>query len=1160
MDKNILNTRCPVAFRTSFATLVVVLWSVLWCLLCAPALSQTDVPKPTPEVQTLIRAGEAAGKSYHWEEALRSYNAALEQARERQDRAGEGAALHRIGNAYLNMGQLRKALEVYPQAQAIYHAIGERRGEAATLTNQGIAHLSAGEHEKALELFQQTLTLRKALMDRRGEADALQNIGTAYAGADQLQRALEYYRQALPIHREVGNREGEANTLNSIGLASIYQPQQALEYFQQALTLRKAIGDKRGQANTLTSIGLLHTNAGQPQKALECYQQALTLRQATGDTVGEAAALSNIGFAYALMERPQKALEYYQQALPILHKAGNRPFEANTLGHMGIAYSDIGLSQKALECYQQTLALHKALGNREGEAAILTDIGIIYADTGEPQRALEYYQQALPIHRTMGNRLNEANTLCSIGHVYLETDQPTFALEHYQQALPIYRELGNRQLEADTLNSLGLSYQSMAQMQKALEYYRQALPLHRLVGDRVGEGATLINTGLIYEDMGQSQRALKCFRQALPIQRAVGNREDEAKALHGTGLAYANLGQPKRALEYCWQALSLYQITGDRSGEAGVLHLSAREEQKLHRLADAEAHLAQAVALLETYRANLGGYTEAKTAFLSSHLDTYYAYLDLLLKRHKTAAAFALAQKTKARSLLDLLYDGKVALNAALNSDESREEQELQQQADFLNAQMLHESVLNLPGAKQRFATLGVQLRAVEGHLQTFTDTLYARHPDLAVKRVAATASLPEIAPFLPEDTALLEYLQVSNRKLALLVVTQRQKKAELAVYSLPVKAQALAAECADFHASCADPHRDYRALARSLYLLLVQPAARELAGKRRLIVCPDGPLWDVPFQALLASHSPTRAQESRESEERFLADRFEIAYAYSATGALAAWEMHARRRQPPSGSLLAFANPDFGSPDRFGSLKAAPEQRPFDRPSRPFDRPSRPFDRPSRPFDRPSRAVEGPADLMTTLVSAGGIAPLPGTQREVEALQGVFPDAAVYTGSQAQAETARQQAGRYRYLHFATHGFFNDADPLLSAIVLAQPPPGSTDTGFLTARDLFGWTLNADLVTLSACNTARGGLQSGEGVIGMTWALFVAGAPSQVVAQWSVDDESTAALMQQFYGNLKSGQAKGRALQAAASSLRQEKQRRHPYYWAPFILMGDWH
>jgi CHAT domain-containing protein len=186
----------------------------------------------------------------------------------------------------------------------------------------------------------------------------------------------------------------------------------------------------------------------------------------------------------------------------------------------------------------------------------------------------------------------------------------------------------------------------------------------------------------------------------------------------------------------------------------------------------------------------------------------------------------------------------------------------------------------------------------------------------------------------------------------------------------------------------------------------------------------------------------------------------------------------------------------------------------------------------------------------------------LPGTQREADALKHDFPTCR-RLHARAGAGSHRQAAGGHVPLrHLASHAFFNDAAPLLSSVVLANPPQGSTEDGFLTAREIFDLTLSADMVVLSACNTARGEKKSGEGIVGLTWALFVAGAPTQVLSQWAVNDASTATLMERFYAGVAKNAPKGASLrQAALALLADKKERRHahPYYWAPFILVGDW-
>jgi CHAT domain-containing protein/tetratricopeptide (TPR) repeat protein len=1043
--------------------------------------------------------------------------------------------------------------------------------EVQALLDKGQEAAHAHRWDEALRYDQEALEQARALKDQAGQATALTATAIIHWGIGQYPKALELFQQALTICQAIGYKRGEANALNNIGIVywNTGQPEKALEFHQKALTICQAIGDKSGEANTLNSIGAVYSNTGQLQKALEFYQKALTIRQAIGDKGGEAATLTNIGVVYGDTGQYQKALEFYQKALPIFQAIGDKRGEEATLTNIGNVYLDTGQPEKALEFHQKALTICQAIGDKSGEAATLNSIGNVYQDTGRPGKALEFLQRALTIRQAIGDKRGEAATLNSIGIVYLGTGQYQKALEFYQKALTIKQAIGDKGGEANTLANIGVVYWNTGQLQKALEFYQKALTIYQAIGDKGGEAATLNNIGIVYGTTGQYQKALDYFQRALPLDRAVGNKMDEANRLTDIGNVYRYTGQYPKALEFYQKALTIRQAIGDNDGEAITLYSIGIVYERQGRLALAEQNLEQAVQLEETVRADIGALSEAKTAYLVSHIDVYHRLVHLLLREHKTAQAFALAQKTKARSLLDLMAGGRVVYGQPLTDKEREQERQLRGQTDLLNRQMVQEGVQNKPGAKKRFTALQAQLRQAESDLQTFEDSLYALHPDLARKRVATTTTLLELARLLPPDTALLEYVTLEtgdgkdrSDRTALFVVTAQGGQAKVVAYNLPITRKALIRKVDAFRTACSDPRKPYRRQARALYRLLIAPAEKRLVGKKRLIVCPDGPLWDVPFAALMP-------------DNRFLAQRHEIAYAYSATGMQAALLARSQPgRAPPSRTLLAMANPDFGDEKRFGDNPDIADQRPIVAPSRPIVAPSRPLLAPSRPILAPSRPIVAPSrDLY--LPRGGRLTPLKGTQREAEMLKKEFPDAVLYLGKEAQKATVLSEAGKYRYLHFATHGFFNDAAPMLSSIVLAQPPPGSDDDGFLTARDIFDLDLSAELVVLSACNTARGEKRSGEGIVGLTWALFVAGAPTQVLSQWSVDDVSTAMLMEDFYAGVKRGQAKGAALRKAAVSLmRGEKQQSHvgnrkskienrkyshPYYWAPFVLVGDW-
>ena len=184
---------------------------------------------------------------------------------------------------------------------------------------------------------------------------------------------------------------------------------------------------------------------------------------------------------------------------------------------------------------------------------------------------------------------------------------------------------------------------------------------------------------------------------------------------------------------------------------------------------------------------------------------------------------------------------------------------------------------------------------------------------------------------------------------------------------------------------------------------------------------------------------------------------------------------------------------------------------------------------------------------------------PLPGAEQEVNTLGELYGRnrSKVLIGDKATEEEVKSEAERYRLLHFATHAILDDRNPMYSRIILSRPKDKRQD-GMLEAWELMKLDLTAEMVVLSACQTARGRIGAGEGMIGMSWALFVAGSPSVVVSQWKVDSDRTMELMIEFHQNLvRRKSTKAEALRAAALKLLRGKYN-HPVYWAGFVLIGN--
>ncbi|BAY99870.1 TPR repeat-containing protein [Tolypothrix tenuis PCC 7101] len=308
-------------------------------------------------------------------------NLTLAQAQTAQNQKDEADRLNKQGIQQYSRGQFQEALATFQQALDIQKQIGDRSGVGATLNNIGLVYSRLGQYSKALEHYQQALAISQQINDQTGEGITFNNIGDIYSSQGKYPKALEYFQKALDIQQQTNDRYGIGATLNNIGLiySRLGQYPKALDYYQQALAIRQQIGDRSGEGITLNNIGRIYESQEQYSKALEYYQQALAIYQQIGDPSVEGSILNNIGFIYFSQRQYPKALDYYQQALAIHQQIGDPFGVGTTLNNIGGNYDSQGQYLKALDYYQQALAIRQQIGDRSGEGITLNNIGRVYS-------------------------------------------------------------------------------------------------------------------------------------------------------------------------------------------------------------------------------------------------------------------------------------------------------------------------------------------------------------------------------------------------------------------------------------------------------------------------------------------------------------------------------------------------------------------------------------------------------------------------------------------------------------------------------------------------------------------------------------------------------------------------------------------------------------
>ncbi|HEV8130589.1 MAG TPA: CHAT domain-containing tetratricopeptide repeat protein [Acidobacteriota bacterium] len=1011
------------------------------------------------------------------------------------------------------------------------------------------AQATAPSFRKSIEKYQEALSFFREIADRDAEARTLTGIGRAYDALSEKRKALDYYNQALPLYRALDNRSKEASVLYYIALDYDYlgKRQEALDYVKQALAVSKAAGDRSLEAITLTYTAQIYDGLGDKQKALDFLNQALPLHRTVGNRLGEATTLSYIGNLFTSRGEIQKALENLNQALELYRALGARRDEAYTLTSIGTAYYSTDDYKKALGFYQQALPQWRTVGDRSGESATLHNIASAYERTGEYQKAIEFYSQSLPLHRAVDYKIGEANTLTNIGRLYSVLGDYEKALDFLNQALPLHKASSNRIGEASALNNIGLAYSSMGDWRKALDFYNHALPIMRSVGDRAKEADTINSIATIYSSTGDYSKALDYYNQALLLQRAVGRHRGEAQALAGIGSVQASLGEPQKALDFYGQALPLFRSISDRSGEAIALYGIARVEYGRNNLVEARSQIEQALTIVESLRSKVIN-QDLRSSYFASVRNYYDLDIDLLMQLNKQnpsegfdAAGLQASERARARSLLEILAEARADIRVGVDPSLLERERLLQQ---LLNTKA--ERQMRLLGGKhtlEQAVTAGKEVETVTADYQQVEAQIRATSPRYAALTQPQILTLKETQQLLNRDTLLLEYA-LGNEHSYLWAVSPDS----VANYELPERAEIEKAARRFYKLARTDTETpEFTEVATMLSQMLLSPAAA-LLGTKRLLVVAEGVLQYVPFAALPIPKQSAGRNPKATADYRPLITEHEIVNLPSAS-TLAVLRGETGARKPAPKTVAVLADPVFSSDD----LRVKRRMKEHENIEVTSARSSQ-----TRDLER-SAMESGVSDTGLRL------ARLIGSRREAAAIRVLVPE-----GQRKQAldfEANRTtvisgELGDYRIVHFATHGLVNNVHPELSGLILSLVNErGEPQDGFLRLNEIYNLKLPAEIVVLSACQTGLGKEIKGEGLVGLTRGFMYAGAARVVTSLWKVDDQATSELMKYFYQGMLGPQklSPSAALRAAQVAMSKQKGWESPYYWAAFVLQGEW-
>ncbi|HEX6739331.1 MAG TPA: CHAT domain-containing protein [Vicinamibacteria bacterium] len=964
------------------------------------------------------------------------------------------------------------------------------------------------------------------------------SVAKAWGKAAMWKDADAAYQEAVREADPAAHPARLAQILRDWGLALRNRSQwdQAEEHFREALKLDQAVAseslavvhDISGLANTDWYRGRLDAGAASLQQAL-----ALAEKLAPGSLV-VSAILNNLG-ASALKRGDLPAAEgHLRAALAIAEKRAPDLKLAAALNNLAVLVGTRGDLSAEEALHRRALAIKEKLAPQSLDTAYsLDNLGTVAGARGDLASAEEYHRRALAMREKLAPGGSDvAASLSNLGQAAWQRGDLAAAEEYYQRAFAINEKVAPDSLDlAMDLNNLGAVALERGATARAEGYHQRSLAIkQKLAPGTLDVADSLISLGLLAQARGDLAAAEDHFRRALAIREGVSPEGlPAAESLYFLGNVASLRGDLVAAEDQLRRAVAIREKLAPGSAhEAQSLHDLALVQSRKGSPAEAvDLHL-RALAALERQRTKLGGTEEGRAGFQVTWSRYYHDTLEAQVGLGRTAEAFHVLERSRARSLLALLAERDLLFTSDLPADIARQRRLTDGEYDRIQAQL---GQLDRAKDAEEIEKLLGQLGDIRREQEEIAQKIRRSSPRLASLQYPEPLDLPGARAVLDPGTALLAYSVGQDRTILFVVQPPEVPGTGLSVLTLPVGEAALRAKVEAFRTRIQRPaarhHEGIGAQGAALYELLLRPAETLLAGSRRLLLSPDGPLHSLPFAALVR-----RETAPQPGPRRFLVEWKPLSLVASATVYA---ELKRRGRAPaptaPEGAVLvAFGDPRYP------------------------------------PGSRPEAAAAGNPVVRSAVARGLSFLPLAGSRAEVQAIAGLFAGSMrSYLGDQATEERAKTVGPEARYVHFACHAFLDERFPLNSGLALTIPerPAEGADNGLLQAWEIFDQVrLEADLVALSACGTGLGKEMGGEGLLGLVRAFHYAGARAVLASLWSVSDTSTADLMKRFYRHLRSGKAADEALRLAQLEMIRPPApgaagRSQPRHWAAFQLSG---
>jgi CHAT domain-containing protein/Tfp pilus assembly protein PilF len=1043
--------------------------------------------------------------------AINAHNEAVKLKEEANDKAGQAYSLEKLSGLYNESGDANKALEFYNKSMGIYSDLKDSSGMANSFKNIGNVYKKVKDIARAIDNYKKALNIYKSLHSDYETSELFHSIAGIYYDDKNYKDAFENYNESLKIRKATGDKSGQIYSLSMLGLiALIHNADYTLseKYFNDAMALANEIGSKSDLAYCYSSLSTLHNNKGDYPGAIEYILKALKLYEETDDKPAQSTALCSLGYIFATTGNFNDAIENFEKSLKIAESSNNRYNIAAAYTGLGEMNYLLGEINKSFDYLLKSLDIFKEVKNDWGIAFNYIALGNAYNNISDYSKALTYYNYADSIYKNIGNELNRATPINNIGTIYFWQGEYEKAMPYFEDALKI---LNKNNFEGEFLSiiksNIGEIYYEKKDYPKAESWLKESMEYALKINAKRANVNSSNILSKVYIDTKNYTEAGKTLDNSLNTIKGTGEKDKLAEVNLLLGKLYYEKKEYDKSSFYLNESANISRAAGNSKYLWEALYISGCIYKSNNDLKKSIEYLKEAVNILEDIKNKLVGGEKAKKIFASGEikLKIYETLISSLIESGDIQGALDILEKSNAEGLKEKFGKLDIKFKDENKNNKIDKEKDLKIKLDGMNEEISKEkSKPEKEQSREKIISLEKNKTIAETGYTKFINETISEFPDLAnhFRKSVNPLEFRKVKRQIPDDAAIIAYL-AGEEKLYIFAATK----------------DTVIAKVIDINKNNLDMKVDY------IYNLIRNPLSTGKLNTRTLQTEDESKKIEYNTQV--------------KPFKKFSEELYNLL--------IAPVEDQIKNKKNiaiiPNGGLYYLPFQVLGKTQKDETFQFLVKDKSIF-----YISSLNVFFKQSEGKENPKILAFGNADNS-----------LPNAEIEVKDIQQIYPDAKIYIRDAATKDKVKNLPNTFNTIHFATHGNLDYNDIKNSYLTLA-PQPDKQDNGKLTLEEVWQITnlYDCKMVTLSACNTAISKEIIQGWLVNPANAFLDAGVQTVIATLWQVNDKATSILMKEFYENLKT-MSKIDALRKAQETLTQNPEFVDPYYWAAFVLVGDW-